>query len=314
MEQQQAARMQEEQRFRAQVRLIKRVILAFVIGGWGALLVLLCALGLYSIRQSGQIGRLESELEQARQEITTDVGENSGQAEAQPSFSYQQDYPELYVQPQAQHTPGEGTVYLTFDDGPSENTVELLDILDEYDAKATFFLVGTEVDKYPELVQEIARRGHTIGIHANDHTYATLYQSVDSFLLDYDTVSRKIELLTGQKPEIFRFPGGSINAYNRDIYMQLIAEMIRRGYAYYDWNVSAEDAVAKQRTSADIEKDVEEQIRNHSYSVVLMHDSVGKQSTVEAVKALIPEMQQQGYVFEALDHSIKQIVFSYSNN
>ena len=303
----------QEQRFRAQVRLIKRLILGFVIGGWGALLVLLCVLGAYSIHQNARIGYLQNELEQLQNNTPT-AKEEEQQPVQQPSFSYQQAYPDLYVQANEQTVPHEGTVYLTFDDGPSPTTLELLDVLDTFNVKASFFLVGTAVDQYPEVVQEIARRGHTIGIHANDHTYATLYQSVDSFLLDYETVSRKLEFLTGKKPDIFRFPGGSINSYNRDLYMQLIAEMIRRGYVYYDWNVSAEDAVARQRTSESIEKDVREQIGNHSYSIVLMHDSAGKETTVDALRELIPELQQQGYTFAALDNSVEPIVFSYSNN
>lgn len=302
----------EEARLRAQVRLIKRLILGMVAGGCSALIAVAALACVYGARQASKADQLQKELEQLR--LADLVKVEKAAPSPEPSFSYQENYPDLYVQAEKQTTPAQGTVYLTFDDGPSAGTAELLDTLDALGIKATFFLVGTAVDRYPEIVQEIARRGHSIGIHANDHDYAKLYASVDSFLEDYQTVSRKVEELTGKRPSIFRFPGGSINFYNRDLYMQLIAEMVRRGYTYYDWNVSAEDAVATPRTSAVIKNDVKEQIGNHSYSIVLMHDSAGKASTIEAVRELVPELQSQGYVFAALDNTVKPITFSYQTD
>lgn len=302
----------EEARLRAQVCLIKRLILGLLAIGWfslTAVAVMACA---YGARQASRAERLEKELEQLRLADFVKVEKNVPSPE--PSFPYQEKYPNLNVQAGKQTAPEPGTVFLTFDDGPSANTVELLDTLDELEIKATFFLVGTAVDRYPEIVQEIAHRGHGIGLHANNHDYAALYDSVDSFLEDYEEVSRKVELLTGKRPDIFRFPGGSINFYNRDLYMQLIAEMVRRGYIYYDWNVSAEDAVATPRTSTAIKNDVKEQIGNYSYSIVLMHDSAGKKSTIEAVRELVPELQSQGYVFAALDNTVKPITFSYQTD
>lgn len=294
------------------MRLIKRLILGFIVVGWITLIAIAVAAVIYGMHLKTKTVRLETELEHLR--LLNLIKIEEPEPSMEPSFSYQEKYPELYVEASEEYTPEPGTVYLTFDDGPSANTVTLLDILDELGVKATFFLVGTAVDKYPELVQEIARRGHTIGLHANNHEYTALYESVDSFLEDYETLSQKIELLTGIRPNIFRFPGGSINTYNNGLYMQLIAEMTRRGYAYYDWNVSAEDAVATPRSSETIKKDVKAQIANFSYSIVLMHDSAGKETTVEAVRTLVPELQGQGYVFAALDNGVRPIIFSYQDN
>lgn len=138
------------------------------------------------------------------------------------------------------------TMYLTFDDGPSdENTNKVLDILKEHDIKATFFLVGENVEKHPETARRIAEEGHSIGIHCYRHDYGELYESVDSYLEDFEKARNVIYEVTGVETNIFRFPGGSVNSYNKGVYQDIIDEMTGRGYIYYDWNASLEDAVKK---------------------------------------------------------------------
>jgi len=143
---------------------------------------------------------------------------------------------ELYFHPK--------TMYLTFDDGPSvENTNRVLDILQERDIKATFFLVGENVRKHPEIVQRIVAEGHTIGIHCDNHDYKTVYASVDSYIQDFEAAHQTVFDLTGIDVKLFRFPGGSINDFNADVREEIIQEMTDRGYIYFDWNASLEDAV-----------------------------------------------------------------------
>ncbi len=137
------------------------------------------------------------------------------------------------------------TMYLTFDDGPSaENTSRILDILKKRDIKATFFLVGENVEKYPDIARRIAAEGHTIGIHCYAHDYEGLYRSAESYIEDFEHARRVVYEVTGVKAVMFRFPGGSINSYNDKVYAEIISEMTKRGYVYYDWNASIEDAVA----------------------------------------------------------------------
>lgn len=136
------------------------------------------------------------------------------------------------------------TMYLTFDDGPSEeNTARVLDILKERGIKATFFLIGENVRNHPEMARRIVAEGHTIGIHCDNHDYDKIYVSADSFIQDFETAKQTVYEITGVETKLFRFPGGSINAYNSGVREEIIAEMTKRGYVYFDWNASMEDAV-----------------------------------------------------------------------
>ena len=137
------------------------------------------------------------------------------------------------------------TLYLTFDDGPSEeNTARVLDVLKERNIKATFFLVGENVKLHPEMAKRIVEEGHAIGIHSNTHNYENIYESVESFMQDLETARQTIYEVTGVDTTLVRFPGGSINAYNKDISEAIIEEMTKQGYVYFDWNASLGDTVA----------------------------------------------------------------------
>lgn len=131
----------------------------------------------------------------------------------------------------------DNAVYLTFDDGPSARTDEILEILDKYGVKATFFVVGANEEGDLERMQKIVAAGHTLAIHSYSHDYKKIYASVEAYLEDFNQMFCQIYEATGVKPQIFRFPGGSVNSYNVGIHQQLIAEMTRRGFVYFDWNV-----------------------------------------------------------------------------
>ncbi len=143
---------------------------------------------------------------------------------------------ELYLHPK--------TMYLTFDDGPSpENTNAVLDALKEHNIKATFFLVGKNVERHPEVAKRIVAEGHTIGIHCYSHDYNSLYQSVDTYVADFEKAKAVVYEATGVEAKLFRFPGGSINSYNKKVYEDIAETMTEKGYIYFDWNASLEDAV-----------------------------------------------------------------------
>lgn len=166
------------------------------------------------------------------------------------------------------------TMYLTFDDGPSEeNTDRVLDILKERDIRATFFLVGENVRKYPEVARRIAAEGHTIGIHCDNHHYRTLYQSVESYIQDFEKARQTVYAVTGVEVNIFRFPGGSINSYNEKVRDGIIEEMTRRGYIYYDWNASLEDAVQKPEPARLVANGVTSTLGRKKV-IMLAHDVV----------------------------------------
>ena len=225
---------------------------------------------------------------------------------------YAELYPKLFIEPSGRASIyKEKVVYLTFDDGPSDRTPEILDILDKNEIKATFFVVGKEDEASAGVMRRIVDEGHTLGMHSYSHDYRTVYESVESCLADYDRLFHLIKDTTGIEPQILRFPGGSINGYNTAIYQQTIAEMTRRGFAYFDWNVATGDAVgatgpAVQRKNA---------LKDCSYlrrAVVLMHDSGDKNGTVEALQAIIDGYKDAGFTFAALTPEVVPVVFSYA--
>lgn len=231
-----------------------------------------------------------------------------------PAYSYQEDYPDLYVEKSnfVKEESDRPIVYLTFDDGPSANTVQVLDILKANNIKATFFVVNSNIEAHQQLYKRIVDEGHTLGIHTYSHQYTQIYSSVDAYLADFNNIFQKVYELTGVKPTIFRFPGGSINTYNQNFYTELIAEMLRRGFTYYDWNVSSGDA-GTTYTSAAIQNAVVTGCLNKQRSIVLMHDSSTKATTVGALQNIINALKDT-HEFRPLDNSVEPTVFTYKDN
>lgn len=166
------------------------------------------------------------------------------------------------------------TMYLTFDDGPSEeNTRAILDILKERNIKATFFVVGENVEKHPEVARRIVEEGHTMGIHCYSHDYKKIYQSAESYLADFQEAYDTVYETTGVKVTLFRFPGGSINSYNQNVYEEIIGKMTEDGFIYFDWNGSLEDAV-KNSTPEKIVRNAVNSTLGRKKVVMLGHDIV----------------------------------------
>ncbi|MBR2481904.1 MAG: polysaccharide deacetylase family protein, partial [Oscillospiraceae bacterium] len=205
---------------------------------------------------------------------------------------YQKLYPDFYApQPLAATERKENVVYLTFDDGPSYCTDEILDILEKKGAKATFFVVGQSREENLRRMRRIVEEGHAIGMHSFTHEYSMIYDSVESYLSDMYAVFCQIKEVTGVTPTLFRFPGGSINGYNSALYQEMIAEMIRRGFVPYDWNVSSEDASGSSVPTSHIIDCVVGGASGRSRSIVLMHDGAGKSSTANALSQIIDRLQ-----------------------
>lgn len=199
-------------------------------------------------------------------------------------------------------------VYLTFDDGPSSRTEEILDLLDRYDIKATFFVVYNDSEKAKNIIKRAYEDGHTIGVHSTSHSYKEIYKSVDSFLNDFEVCFEYLKDVTGDVPSIFRFPGGSVNNYNKSVRKEIAEELLRRGFTYFDWNVSGEDAT-KNYSEKSIYQNVVSGCRKHDSSVVLLHDSENKKETVAALEYIIPELIEEGYVFLPIDENVQPTIF-----
>lgn len=214
-------------------------------------------------------------------------------------------YPELYAEYPESFGEDTKTVYLTFDDGPSDNTLMILSILRKYDIKATFFMSGSTTEKGRAIMEQVAAEGHAIGVHSYSHDYEKIYESVDSYLDDFNNTYNIIKDATGVSPNIFRFAGGSYNDYNHEVYDELVAEMTRRGFVYYDWNVSAQDAVVKP-TWTYIYNNVLDGVKANTSNrqIILMHDSADKYVTVTTVEDIIVELMKDGYSFDKLDNTV----------
>lgn len=227
------------------------------------------------------------------------------------ALSYQLLYPDLYSEANntVKSIPDGKTAYLTFDDGPSSLTADLLDQLDVYGVKATFFVTAQNPSEL-DMIAEAARRGHTVGIHSYSHKYRKVYESVEAFLDDFYKMYQVVLEQTGQAPEIFRFPGGSINAYNTDIYQQIIAEMTRRGFVYYDWNVYAADTVDGHSAEAIVDAICDGAAQNR-FAVIDCHDGSGHQETIDAIGIVIENLRAEGFSFEPLTPAVTPVHFSY---
>lgn len=204
---------------------------------------------------------------------------------------------ELYFHPK--------TMYLTFDDGPStENTNAILDILKERGIKATFFVVGENVRKNPETARRIAAEGHTIGIHCNSHNYEEIYASAESYLQDFEEARQTVLEITGVDCRLFRFPGGSVNAYNGNVRDEIVEEMTQKGYIYFDWNASLEDAV-KKSTPEELIANAVESTLGRKKVVMLAHDVVP--NTVLCLEKMLEQFPE--YEMKPLTENIDPIQF-----
>ena len=205
--------------------------------------------------------------------------------------------------------------YLTFDDGPSKHTQEILDILEAYHVKATFFVTGSNPEYY-DLIQKEDALGHAIGIHTFSHDYGKIYSSEKAYFEDVDKTNALIEKQTGHKVNILRFPGGTSNTvsrkYSSGIMSTLASAVTKKGYAYYDWNASNGDGNCYVGSDTLINTALKE-IRDKKEVMILMHDGTGNKATVEALPVILKSMQSQGYEFRIIDSSTPEFHHHIAN-
>lgn len=192
-------------------------------------------------------------------------------------------------------------VYLTFDDGPSENTPKILEILRKNNVKATFF-VTAQYPKYAHYMKQEKEQGHTVALHTYCHDYGTVYKSEKAYFEDLKKIQDYVKKYTGEESHLIRFPGGSSNtvssSYSQGIMTKLTQSVIGKGYQYFDWNVTSSDASGWGVPANDIVKSA--CVDWGGNLVVLMHDTSGKETTVEALPRIIKYYKDRGYEFRAL--------------
>lgn len=211
----------------------------------------------------------------------------------------------VHVEPRPQPDtvqPGNKIVYLTFDDGPGKYTQALLDVLGEYNVKATFFVTAANPEYY-NMIGAAARAGHAIGLHTYSHNYESIYASEAAYFEDLSKIQALVKEQTGSETSLMRFPGGSSNtvsSFNPGIMTSLTQAVTDMGYQYFDWNVDSDDA-GSATDAGTVAWNVCTGMYNNNVSVVLQHDI--KAYSVEAIEAILAWGIENGYTFLPLTAS-----------
>ena len=207
------------------------------------------------------------------------------------------------------------TVYLTFDDGPSYLTEEILDILKDENVPATFFVTERQIDKYADVVRRMQAENHTIGLHTSTHNYSYVYSSDENYFNDLNNIRQKVFRITGVKSRIIRLPGGSSNTiskkYNLGIITRITSALAEKPFYYFDWNIDSEDA-SGNLTKEDIYMNVTNRIHSGT-NIILMHDLSTKVSTKDALRDIIKYAKANGYTFAKITKSTPQIHHHINN-
>ncbi len=189
-------------------------------------------------------------------------------------------------------------VFLTFDDGPSSNTKKILNILAEKGVKASFFVLGSNAEKYPDLIKAERNAGMTVLNHSYSHNYS-MYKTIESCVAEFQKTDDILKNILGEQPLGFmRFPGGSDNHVSKANVMNDIRNtFVNSGKAYVDWNISSGDAASATVPADTIKNNVLNDLSKRNFGVALMHDAAAKTTTVEALPAIIDTLKAQGFVF-----------------
>ena len=197
-------------------------------------------------------------------------------------------------------------VYLTFDDGPTKYTDEILDILDEYNVKATFFVIGHEDEVNKERYKRIVNEGHILAIHSYSHRYKDIYKSIEEFDKDFTKLWKLLYDTTGYTPNLYRFPGGSLSLREGKA-SEYVRYLEDKGMTYYDWNVVNGDAEGKDYTEEQMIAKVLSGVAQKKTSVVLMHDGQGKHKTVTTLPNILDALISGGAEVLPMDDTVPLI-------
>ncbi len=269
---------------RKTVQRLKKLIVTVTI-------VLLVAPSIFCIVLAVKVGKLERQIQQLKENSSKSleiIWDDNNQPRAESRKSYEKKESGDIDKEEQVTEENLRKVYLTFDDGPSVYTKEILEILKSYDVQATFFVTGMNVPMYDKYLQQIVNEGHSLGIHTYSHVYKDIYASLEAFQNDYNKMKDYIYQCTGTETKLYRFPGGSANTIVADRTRQEILKWLEEEeVVYFDWNVSAKDAENQTLSAEEIAENCIEGVKKCNTAIVLLHDGAGKKSTVEALPLII---------------------------
>lgn len=309
--------LKEQQERRKRINRIKRGLISFI-GIWMLLCMFLCVVLLFKVNSlEKQISQLVSDAtvsKSAAETMSENTSDKSGvfSYDSTESIGGEKGTEQVIanvsnaVESDSENFAEENDqlkVYLTFDDGPSDNTAAILDTLAKYNVKATFFVVGKTDDQSKEMYQRIVNEGHTLGMHSYSHKYSVVYDSLDAFETDFNQLQSYLYDITGQECRLYRFPGGSSNQVSNTDMSEFIRFLNEEGVTYFDWNVSSGDATSQAYTADELLNNVLTDVPKYKTSVVLMHDSNTKSTTVEALGSMIEALQGMGAQILPIDEN-----------
>lgn len=295
---------------RKRVNRIKNGIIA-VVGIWMLVSVVLCVtLFVKVVRLEHTLKEITKSLPQA-EHVENLVTQNSPESDTTEKYDKEgQPSQEADTDQNTKNLAEEGEqlkVYLTFDDGPSKNTERILDILDQYGVKATFFVTGKTDEESQALYKKIVEKGHTLGMHSYSHKYSVIYESLEAFEQDYKQLHDYLYEVTGVDCKYYRFPGGSSNKVSNLDMREFITYLNSQGVTYFDWNVSSGDATSQAYTTDELIQNVMGDVTKYKTSVVLMHDAATKTTTVDGLASLIEQLQAEGAKILPIDENTTPI-------
>lgn len=275
---------------RKRVQRLKKIILATI-----ALLIIIPVI--VSIILSVRVVQLTHRVQELEKLLAGEEVSSDGTAEIYTTALVEESSRED-TQPQMVEADSEDVyqkrVYLTFDDGPSGNTNRILDILKENGIKATFFVVGKTDETSMKAYHRIVEEGHTLAMHSYSHKYNEIYESKENFIADLQKLQEYLYQVTGVWPRFFRFPGGSSNTVSQTDMQELIDYLDESGITYFDWNIASGDAVSRELDTESIVRNCMDGIEAHTECMILMHDALDKNTTVEALPEIITQVQDRG--------------------
>ncbi len=198
--------------------------------------------------------------------------------------------------------------FLTFDDGPSKNTKGILDILKENDIKATFFVLGCQVEVFPETTKRIYDEGHYIANHGYSHIYSSIYQSSEQVLVEYNQCNQLVANAIGvpeYNSHLFRFPGGAVGGKYAKLKSEAISVLEQNNILHVDWNALTGDSEKINPSEEYLMNNLQKTTEGKNSVVILMHDSHAKEITMQTLPKVISFLKEQGYVFESFYNIIK---------
>ncbi len=280
---------------RKRINRLKKMILGTIVLAILIPVIICIVLGVKVYSLSKQVNDLEGRLKEAESmESAKEVGVfANAYVEESPREASAQEIVKGSNDTGGQYEYGK-RIYLTFDDGPSSNTDAILDILQEYNVKATFFVVGKTDEESKALYQRIVNEGHTLGMHSYSHQYGKVYESEESFVEDLTALQEYLYEVTGVWVRYYRFPGGSSNKVSKVDMQKLVAYLNQNDITYFDWNITSGDATSRTLSKDKIVENCISKIDEQDDNIILLHDAAEKDSTVEALTEIITSARMRG--------------------